>query len=257
MTLGVRMRWKAFTFGQGGDWEAAASRLKIELADTDCFDEVLCFNLSDALIEFKELEIHREFLLSNERGFGYWLWKPLLMHSLVARYPSHGIAYFDAGCELKNNFVSMIRFRSYLKIAERKGLLIFKLKHLENLWSKADLIYYLLPSEFNNPKNQASASVIFCGGKSGRQVINQWAQIACANDYNFITDSASIIENLPNFIEHRHDQSILSLLSKKYGFVLKRDETHGPKFLFRGITPIWAIRNRTGKKNISNSMWRI
>jgi len=82
----------------------------------------------------------------------------------------------------------------------------------------------------------------------------------CSNNYNFIDDSNSINNNCNEFIENRHEQSILSLLAKKYNLVdynidpcwcLKYDD-----YLSIGKNwPIWYGRNRTGvplKKLIEN-----
>jgi hypothetical protein len=46
--------------------------------------------------------------------------------------------------------------------------------------------------------------------------INEWLHYA--KDYRIITDSANEcgLPNYPEFVDHRHDQSILSLLGGKY-----------------------------------------
>ena len=63
---------------------------------------------------------------------------------------------------------------------------------------------------------------------------NIWYEICC--DYHMIDDSLSIHKELESFIEHRHDQSVFSLLSKKYNiFNTGLDEKC-----------IKYIRNRTG-----------
>ena len=49
--------------------------------------------------------------------------------------------------------------------------------------------------------------------KETRSLIDEWYNISC--DYHLIDDSPSIISNHNEFREHRHDQSILSLLIKK------------------------------------------
>tara|TARA_B100002051_G_C16474492_1_gene504973 strand:- start:419 stop:760 length:342 start_codon:yes stop_codon:yes gene_type:complete len=46
-----------------------------------------------------------------------------------------------------------------------------------------------------------------------RNFLNQWANICQIS--KLIDDSESIEPNHPNFIEHRHDQSIFSIMCKK------------------------------------------
>ena len=43
-------------------------------------------------------------------------------------------------------------------------------------------------------------------------IINEWLIMCCSDD---ITDRKSLIENSPCFIDHRHDQSLLSIVLYK------------------------------------------
>ena len=45
------------------------------------------------------------------------------------------------------------------------------------------------------------------------------------SDYSMIDDSPSIENNITNFKVHRHDQSIFSILRKKYGTISVPDDT--------------------------------
>jgi hypothetical protein len=71
-----------------------------------------------------------------------------------------------------------------------------------------------------------------------RVLVNEWYEIS--SDYHNIDDSESIIPNFECFLEHRHDQSIFSLLTKKYNIFSK-------KTLYEAV---YYIRNRTGKSEI-------
>ena len=70
----------------------------------------------------------------------------------------------------------------------------------------------------NTLQHQAGLLLIFVCDKI-RSLINEWYNIGC--DYHNIDDSQSINKNLDCFIEHRHDQSIFSLLTKKYNLFSK------------------------------------
>jgi hypothetical protein len=65
-----------------------------------------------------------------------------------------------------------------------------------------------------------------------------------SNNYNLIDDSPSNIENDINFIEHRHDQSVFSLIRKKYGTEILIDETYFNDFFSNEakLYPILATR---------------
>jgi hypothetical protein len=73
-----------------------------------------------------------------------------------------------------------------------------------------------------------------------RNFINEWYEICC--NYHMIDDSLSINKENESFIEHRHDQSVFSLLSKKYNIFNTG--------LDQGCVKIF--RNRTGVSKLLN-----
>lgn len=71
-------------------------------------------------------------------------------------------------------------------------------------------------------------------------MVNEWYELGC--DYHNIDDSPSILKNIDGFIEHRHDQSIFSLLTKKYNLFSERS-------LYNSIH---YIRNKSGISKIED-----
>ena len=63
-------------------------------------------------------------------------------------------------------------------------------------------------------------------------------------DYSLLDDSPSIENNFENFVIHRHDQSIFSILRKKYGSIKIPDDTWLKNFntLDASHIPILATR---------------
>jgi hypothetical protein len=77
-------------------------------------------------------------------------------------------------------------------------------------------------------------------------LVKEWQQICSEDNYHYIDDSPSVKPNHNIFKEHRHDQSIFSLLVKKYNhFCVLNDETYwAPDWKNLGKEyPIWAVRN--------------
>ena len=66
------------------------------------------------------------------------------------------------------------------------------------------------------PQKQAGAIALLACDET-RKLAKDWYNIASSNNYHFIDDTPSVRENINGFNEHRHDQSIFSLLVKKYG----------------------------------------
>ena len=83
--------------------------------------------------------------------------------------------------------------------------------------------------------------------KENRFIIDECKLISTENNYHYIDDSESSIPNHKTFKgEHRFDQSIFSLISKKYNFYCISDETYWhPNWNNGGKEyPIWATRIR-------------
>ena len=110
-------------------------------------------------------------------------------------------------------------------------------------WNKRDLLYYF-NIERNDPilsTNQRQANpLIICKNDKTMKFVNEWYQIGVDNNH-FLNDFPSYTENYPEFIEHRHDQSIFSLLSKRHNLF---SET-----LTEGI--IDTPRNRSGVSELT------
>ena len=86
----------------------------------------------------------------------------------------------------------------------------------EYKFNKMDLIHKL---NMNNNVEELEMRQIQSGfiflevSQQFKNIIKEWYELAC--NYHYINDNPSIIPNNSNFIEHRHDQSIFSLLIKK------------------------------------------
>jgi hypothetical protein len=103
-----------------------------------------------------------------------------------------------------------------------------------------DLFTYLNMNNekyLNSIQHQASALCILKCDKT-YNLIKEWYNISC--NYNLLDDSTNIYINDYTFREHRHDQSIFSLLTKKYNIYSK--ET-----IEKAIT---IARNRTGNSKL-------
>ena len=67
--------------------------------------------------------------------------------------------------------------------------------------------------------------MIFKKNKHSNDLLNEFINLLDTDRY-LITDKYNSIQKYEKFIENRHDQSIFSLLSKIYGSLQYREETH-------------------------------
>ena len=185
----------------------------------DIFDDVLVYDMATLPDDF--VRQHGEFIRNNQRGFGYWIWKPLIvLETLRSSAPDDVIFYADIGFTI--NPAGRRRMLEYAGLAEasRHKMLSFSNTHTEYRWTKRDLAVRLHVD--GNPTVMATTQL--AGGmfvlqptRSNIELMENWLSIATEENYHFSDDSPSIADNDAYFIEHRHDASIGSLLRKIRG----------------------------------------
>lgn len=206
------------TFGSHDNYIEAANRLKKQAEELRIFDMIKVYTPDD-LKEDEEFWNKHQHFIENNRFYGCFLWKPYIIHKMIQTLNDGDILlYLDGGCELILNEKDHILMYINEYINKYKLFLSITPEGIENRYCKMDLLHKL---EMNNhPKisntYQIQAGFIFLEvNKLTRFLINEWYNLA-SSDYHNIDDSPSIIPNISDFVDHRHDQSILSLLIKKY-----------------------------------------
>jgi hypothetical protein len=197
---------------------------------------------------------HGNFIEKNRRLYGYAIWKPyLLLKTFQSMQFGDILLYSDAGCELNVN--GKQRLLEYIDIVNSndKSILGFQLEHLEKCWNKMDLINALNAHHLLNTPQVITTTLFLKKTEKTIKFLTEWYELEC--NYHLIDDSPSILKNHPNFIEHRHDQSIFSLLCKKHGANILDDETwfeswNKNKYIDK---PILARRNSTVKPSLDLS----
>ncbi len=225
----------------------AVERLKVQ-ARPFGFKSVHCVTNKDLQSNTAFWSRHSHFILNNTRGFGNWIWKPYIIQQRLRQLKEDEIlVYLDAGCEL--NVYGLSRFLEYIAMVKSSpGIVTFELAHLEKTFTKKSLIQFLHAEELSNSEQLVGGIIIMRKCKYVVDIINMWYSIACEN-YHYIDDSKNE-EIDPDFKEHRHDQSIFSLLCKLKGSTIIKDETwfddweKGKKF------PILAMRNSQSKSQL-------
>lgn len=202
-------------------------RIGNEAKDMSIFKGIYLLNESD-LIDMPEDDL--KFINNNARGYGYWLWKPYLIKKILSRTDEGSIlVYADAGCKLdKNNKGRLIEWVNMVKNHD-SNMLTFQMDLKEFIWTKIDTLReldFMKGDELNS--GQVCATVIIMRNKENvRRLIDEWYNIARKDNYHYLDDSPSSENNLDGFNDHRHDQSIFSILVKKNNIQRIEDETYG------------------------------
>lgn len=114
----------------------------------------------------------------------------------------------------------------------------FQTVHKDRDWCKMDLICRLGAECLSESGQLIATAFIVRKCQKMVDLIERWYLLA--QDYHLLDDSRSIMDNAPGFVEHRHDQSIFSILRKEAGSKILPDETWLAEL--RARAPIWATR---------------
>lgn len=210
----------------------SVARFKDQAAAIQVIDSVRVFSERDFTEEFQSQ--FNDHLQPGIRGFGYWVWKPWIIQTpLKQLFEGDILIYAHIGCHI--NPAGRKRLLEYIDRVNRSksGVLGFQAIRpepdgpvtddgrslptwLDKYWAKGDLIDYFevreSPEITDSPAIQAG---IICFRKcaSSLSFVNDWLTVFQTN-FELVDDSPSRSPNFQGFREHRHDQSVLSILGK-------------------------------------------
>ena len=188
-------------------------RSALEIAKVDKF---YGYTPKDIDPEFRE---KNKYILDKLRGNGYWLWKPYFLYKTLTEKLNYGdyLIYSDAAILYVDSAEKIVDFLN------KKNLDMYthRLPHLERKFTKRDAFILLgVDTPFYAETGQFNAAFqIYRKTTFTEYFLKEY--LYYAQDKRIITDDSNEMgeENYPEFKDHRHDQSILSLLIKKYGQV--------------------------------------
>ena len=160
-----------------------------------------------------------KYILEKGRGNGYWLWKPYFLYKTLKEKLDYGdyLIYSDAAVMYVDLAQKLVDFLKEKKL----DMYLHRLPHLERQYTKRDAFILLgVDQPFYAETGQFNAAFqIYRKTKFTEFFLEEY--LYYAQDKRIITDDANElgVGNYDDFRDHRHDQSILSLLTKKYGQV--------------------------------------
>lgn len=209
---------------------AAGQRSLCASALANGFDEVLA--LGPEALEGTNLARDHAHILSQPRGAGYWLWKPWLIREQVRRMgPDDVLVYSDASADGFYRFDRRPDALLARLAATPEGYVIGPLLRQHGplrKWAKRDALILLggdRPDILDRPCVQGSPN-LWRPSDAAFALLDAW--IAAASDPRILTDQPNQLgqPNHPQFVDHRHDQAILSILAHRDGLpVLDLEET--------------------------------
>ena len=179
-------------------------------------------------------------IIIEERGGGYWIWKPwVLKKSFELMKDGDLLVYADSGCEI--NKEGFKRFLDYINIAKlNNGTFAFSLDNkIESNFTKKDVFdYFKIKDEKIINSNQLVGGVlIFIKNEFTASIIDEFYNSAVFAPYLF--DDSKTIFCRSN---HRHDQSVFSLIRKLKNVKSIPDETYFKNWKLGNDYPFLAKR---------------
>ena len=247
------------TFADGNDnLRAAALRITMQAAETGWFTSWRSYHAEDLYrLSPQWSASHKTFIQSNPRGFGYWIWKPLIIAETLKTIPPGDIlVYVDAGYEI--SIQGGARFNEYIELTKEYDLLVFEINEPIYKWTKGDILSYFGiqgRKEILTANQTAAGLVIVKNTTSNILFMNIWTECATARNYSLVDDQPSVFPNIDGFSENRHDQAIFTILLKLFrkAFTLPAEDYFHELFQkgqYIPALPFHAFRNKSGVRLI-------
>lgn len=247
-----KIRLVSFSDGSLG-YRLARARFLKEATASGLFESIQVYSKKSLVSTMRTQQQSTLDLLNRKnKGFGFWLWKPLLISHELENLSSEIdlLLYLDVGCTLNINSASLKRLKEYIEIAERESVLTFHLPgYAEDQWTKTEAITRagLAEHELKTPQRLGGV-LLFSNSARARKLASEWSEFSAADNSAYLKDATPELTG-GLLRAHRHDQSLWSLVSKSNGVQSLADETYfAPTWLEDGYRyPFWATRKLTSK----------
>ncbi len=178
------------------------------------FDKVIEYGRKDIYIEY--LNKHKD-ILNVSTGAGYWLWKPYIIHkTLLTMSTSDILFYCDSGASFVGDMSEYFK-----KCKENKnGLILFSGGHFINKTYTCPACFDKMDGWEYKDRDHLQASFQLCRKTD-----------FTLNFYKKTLEYCEIKEAIEtgDFVDHRWDQSILSIMALRYNITVLKDLSQGEK----------------------------
>lgn len=185
-------------------------------------DVVKEYDLNDIDSEFKKKYTN---IFSFQRGCGLWLWKPYLVNKVIKESNDGDyIFYCDSGSFFIRNPKVLYKY-----LTDEQPLFVCDIPLLESCFTKPEC-FKIMGCDTDNIKSSnqiISTYFIVKVCSKSRIFVKEWLDYCCREE---LLSPMGLSKNQnptnymgANFVSHREDQSIFSILCKKYGIQPHKD----------------------------------
>ncbi|WP_299670564.1 hypothetical protein [uncultured Polaribacter sp.] len=181
------------------------------------FDHVIEYDFSD--INEQSLSLNKESLKYKEKGSGNYFWKPYIVEKALNRINEGDyLMYADSGSFFLKSVLPLVKHMQ----KKNKEILCFRLPLIEKQWTKRDAFILMNADNVKYTETSQVLGTFFLLKKCKESINFVEKYKTLCSDSRILSDDPNELgkKNYPEFIAHRHDQSILSLLCKKHNNLL-------------------------------------
>lgn len=203
-------------------FQNSKKRLLKEVKALGFFDACISYGPEDMPLFIKSSP-----LMAYSRLGGYSCWKPYIIWKTMQEYPDSVVVYLDAGCSVRPSamwaeWFKMMENTDTLLMAYRPdfdygwGKLFGRMSVKIGDWTKSEVASYF--DDMYKEKDWRDFTKIMSGivfARNSSHIIKAWLDISLLYPHLFY-DPLSIETEPSSFIQHRHDQSVLTLIAYKY-----------------------------------------
>ncbi len=160
----------------------------------------------------------------SERGSGFWAWKPFIIAAKLREVPEGDLVFYcDVGRHypFKKLAGSIAPLRAWMATHQQTILpgLRIPWKGPMSMWTKRDA--YVLTG-MDSPEVHAAIPLqasfsLWTASETSRAFVAEWLDLASRRALISDDPSTCGVPELPDFHDHRHDQSLLTLCCLKHG----------------------------------------
>lgn len=210
------------------------------------FDRVISCGPKDLSRRFRRQNSQ---VLSEKRGGGLWLWKPYIILKTLKKLKEEDIVFY---CDAGAHFISAAKPLITLAQTEH-DIICFNVGYLDRQWSKRDA-FVLMDCDspaYVDTAMRLAGFIVARRSESSLKFFQEY--LTYASDWRIVSDApnTTALPNYDGFRENRHDQTVFSLLTKKWGFPCYRDPSVGPEVGYANIvdSPYPQIVQLTRSRN--------
>lgn len=197
--------------------------ISINYAD-DNFREAQKFNTKtaynkgkvDKVIEYSPNDIDPEFfkknanILSKKKGGGYWLWKPYIIYKTLEQMKDGDYLFY---CDSGAAYINKVKYLIDVLEASRQYIMSYELPLIEEQWTQEETFNHMKCNDdkYRKSNQRLATYMLIKVNESSKNFIKEY--LTLCQDEEILIDKFS--QENDKLIQHRHDQSIFSLLCKK------------------------------------------